>query len=59
MSSPALGAKFTQYTAEFEAGGELGNTSAQRFVFVMEGAVALEVERQAARVGARWLCLFA
>jgi glyoxylate utilization-related uncharacterized protein len=24
--SPALGAEFTQYTAEFEAGGELGNT---------------------------------
>jgi (S)-ureidoglycine aminohydrolase len=38
---PALGAKFTQYTAEFEAGGELGATSAQRFVFVMEGTVKL------------------
>ena len=24
--SPALGARFTQYTAEFEAGGELGST---------------------------------
>ena len=35
---PALGARFTEYTAEFEAGGELGSTSAQRFVFVIEGA---------------------
>ena len=43
-SGPAMGAKFTQYTAEFEAGGELGSTTAQRFIFVMEGAVALEVE---------------
>jgi (S)-ureidoglycine aminohydrolase len=41
--SPALGAKFTQYTAEFEVGGELGNTSAQRFIFVIEGGVKLEV----------------
>ena len=30
--SPALGAKFTQYTAEFESGGELGHTFAQRFI---------------------------
>jgi (S)-ureidoglycine aminohydrolase len=43
---PALGAKFSQYTAEFEAGGELGSTTAQRFIFVMEGAVTLEVERK-------------
>jgi (S)-ureidoglycine aminohydrolase len=39
---PAAGAKFTQYTAEFEAGGELGSTSAQRFVFVLEGSLKLE-----------------
>jgi (S)-ureidoglycine aminohydrolase len=51
--SPALGAEFTQYTAEFEAGGELGNTSAQRFIFVMEGAVALEVEGKRNELGAR------
>ena len=30
-AGPALGAAFTQYTAEFEAGGELGGTAAQRF----------------------------
>ncbi|MGA9799940.1 MAG: cupin domain-containing protein, partial [Terriglobales bacterium] len=45
-AGPALGAKFSQYTAEFESGGELGSTMAQRFIFVMEGAVTLEVERK-------------
>jgi (S)-ureidoglycine aminohydrolase len=41
---PALGARFTQYTAECEAGGELGGTSAQRFLFVIAGGVKLEVK---------------
>jgi (S)-ureidoglycine aminohydrolase len=41
-ASPALGASFAQYTAEFDVGGELGGTAAQRFIFVMEGAVKLE-----------------
>jgi (S)-ureidoglycine aminohydrolase len=41
---PALGAAFTEYTAEFEVGGELGGASAQRFLFVVEGAVSVEVE---------------
>jgi len=35
--SPAMGAGFTQYTAEFEAGGVLAPTEAQRFVYVIEG----------------------
>jgi (S)-ureidoglycine aminohydrolase len=43
-AGPAMGAKFTQYTAEFEPGGELGGTPAQRFIFVMAGAVNLEAE---------------
>ena len=43
-ASPALGARFVQYTAEFESGGELGPTSAQRFVFVLEGQLNLEVD---------------
>jgi (S)-ureidoglycine aminohydrolase len=51
--SPALGAKFAEYTAEFEAGGELGATAAQRFIFVIEGEVQLEVEGKSSRVGAR------
>ncbi len=38
---PALGAAFTEYTAEFEPKGELSPTSAQRFLYVMEGAVTL------------------
>ncbi len=50
---PALGAGFTQYTAEFEGGGELGGTIAQRFVFVMEGAVQLDVNNQQDQLGAR------
>jgi (S)-ureidoglycine aminohydrolase len=41
--NPALGAAFTQYTAEFEAGGELGATSAQRFLYVIEGTISLEL----------------
>ena len=42
--NPALGARFTQYTAEFEVGGELGAAAAQRFIFVIEGSVKVEVE---------------
>src|SRR6516165_83325 len=34
---PAMGARFVQYTAEFESGGELGGSPAQRFLFVLEG----------------------
>src|SRR5277367_4918055 len=37
--SPALGAKFAQYTAELEAGGALGPALGQRFVYVLEGAL--------------------
>src|SRR5438046_7876157 len=36
-TSPALGARFVQYTAELEYGGELGQTSAHRFVFMQGG----------------------
>ncbi|MBI2690239.1 MAG: (S)-ureidoglycine aminohydrolase [Acidobacteria bacterium] len=38
-ASPAGGAKFTQYTAELEAGGAFGPTSAQRFIYVLEGVL--------------------
>ena len=50
---PALGAAFTEYTAEFEPQGELGQTSAQRFLYVMEGAVTLEAEGKQHNLGAR------
>jgi (S)-ureidoglycine aminohydrolase len=51
--SPALGAKFTQYTAEFEAGGELGSTPAQRFIFVIEGRLKLEVDGKSSELSTR------
>jgi (S)-ureidoglycine aminohydrolase len=41
---PAIGAAFTAYTAEFELGGELGATAAQRFVYVISGSLKLVVE---------------
>jgi (S)-ureidoglycine aminohydrolase len=50
---PAFGAKFTQYTAEFESGGELGSTSAQRFIFVIEGNVRLEAGGKTSELGPR------
>lgn len=37
-----MGAEFAQYTAEFEADGELGNTPTQRFLYVLEGSVTIE-----------------
>jgi (S)-ureidoglycine aminohydrolase len=49
--SPALGAKFTQYTAEFESEGELGSTHAQRFIFVIEGKLNLQVNGKSQRLG--------
>jgi (S)-ureidoglycine aminohydrolase len=51
--SPAAGARFTQYTAEFEASGELGNTAAQRFVFVLDGGVKVEVAGKSTELGMR------
>jgi len=41
-AGPAMGARFTEYTAEFEAGGEMVSTRAQRFIFVTEGVVKVE-----------------
>jgi (S)-ureidoglycine aminohydrolase len=52
-AGPAVGARFTQYTAEFEAGGELGSTQSQRFIFVMEGSVTLEVNGKRNKLGTR------
>ncbi|MBZ5626291.1 MAG: (S)-ureidoglycine aminohydrolase [Acidobacteriia bacterium] len=40
--SPAVGAGFTEYTAEFEAGGSLGPAAGQRFLYVLEGEIRLE-----------------
>jgi len=41
LVSPAAGAKFMQYTAEFAAGGRLGPAESERFVFVLEGDVTV------------------
>lgn len=38
-----MGAAFSEYTTEFEVGGELGAASGQRFLYVMEGAVVVSV----------------
>lgn len=57
-AGPAMGAKFTQYTAEFEAGGELGRAPAQRFIFVIEGEVKLKAEGKQKELGARGYAYF-
>ncbi|MEO8027148.1 MAG: (S)-ureidoglycine aminohydrolase [Bryobacteraceae bacterium] len=41
-ASARMGAAFSEYTAELEAGGVLGPTAAQRFLFVLSGSVILE-----------------
>ena len=41
--APQLGARFTQMTAEFAAGGTLGPAPAQRFIYLLEGALQLTV----------------
>jgi (S)-ureidoglycine aminohydrolase len=40
--APAGGAAFVQYTAEFEPGGRLGATGDQRFVYVLDGRIAVD-----------------
>ena len=52
-AGPAMGAHFTQYTAEFETAGQLGDTSWQRFIFVIEGAVTLELGEKSHELGPR------
>ena len=52
-AGPAMGAAFTQYTAEFEAGGELGPALAQRFFYVIEGALRLELDGRKNELGPR------
>jgi (S)-ureidoglycine aminohydrolase len=57
-AAPALGAAFTQYTAEFEADGELGSGSAQRFIFVIEGAVSVEIGGKRSELTSRGYAYF-
>ena len=51
--APALGARFTQYTVEFEAQGELGPAATQRFLYVLEGAILLEADGKGHELCAR------
>lgn len=48
--APQLHAGFTQMSAEFAAGGELGASPAQRFVFVLEGELLVEASGQTHRL---------
>ena len=52
-AGPAIGANFAQYSAEFEAGGELGVSPAQRFVYVLDGQLIVETEGRHTELGAR------
>jgi (S)-ureidoglycine aminohydrolase len=52
-AGPAMGARFAEYTAEFEAGGEMVGTRAQRFIFVIEGSVKLETTEKRSKLGAQ------
>ncbi|MGA2812038.1 MAG: (S)-ureidoglycine aminohydrolase [Candidatus Acidiferrum sp.] len=48
----ALGAQFAEYTAELDQGGELGDTTVQRFLFVLQGAVTLSTGGKPHALGA-------
>jgi (S)-ureidoglycine aminohydrolase len=52
-AGPALGARFTEYTAEFESAGELGTTPGQRFLYVLEGQLKVEVHGRQNELGVR------
>jgi (S)-ureidoglycine aminohydrolase len=41
-TAPAMGAGFTQYTAEMEKNGALGPAPSQRFLYVLDGEVVVE-----------------
>ena len=43
-AAPQLGARFTQMTAEFVAGGSLGPAPAQRFLYVLDGKLEVKVD---------------
>lgn len=57
-TGPAMGAAFTQYTAEFEAAGELGPAPAQRFVYVVEGNLKIHAGGKKHELGPRGYAFF-
>jgi (S)-ureidoglycine aminohydrolase len=44
-TAPAMGAQFTQYTIEFEAGGLLEPAATQRFIYVLDGELEVSGAR--------------
>ena len=54
--SPAMGAGFTEYTAEFEAGGVLPAAKQQRFLYVIEGELTLHADSRERRLTAGDYC---
>jgi (S)-ureidoglycine aminohydrolase len=50
-AAPAIGAAFTQYTAEFEPGGTLGPAHGQRFLYVLEGGVSVALDGRTRQLG--------
>src|SRR5260370_20191698 len=49
-AGPAMGAAFTGYTAELEAGGYLGDALTQRFAYVLEGELNIDVGKKKHRL---------
>jgi (S)-ureidoglycine aminohydrolase len=50
-ASPALGAGFTAYTAEFEGDAGLGPAQGQRFIYVLDGKLAFKRDEQQTELG--------
>jgi (S)-ureidoglycine aminohydrolase len=42
--NPALGARFTEYTAEIEPGGSLSTAPPQRYAYLLEGSAVVEFD---------------
>ncbi len=50
-TAPALGAAFTLYTAQLQAGGTLGAAKGSRLVYLLEGVLHLDTEDRSAALG--------
>ncbi len=57
-AGPAIGAAFTQYTAELESGGELPPVSTQRFIYLLDGTASVELQGKRAALRARAYAYF-
>lgn len=50
-TAPAAGARFAQYTVEFNDGGSLGSARVQRFIYVLEGDLTLVSDQRNESLG--------